>query len=140
MNTSYYQIYGQIARNLPEAQFLKNKWSVTLIGSHWWVWESYWITQYVLGKHHELIDPHFDPKFKQPVNTKNVVFIDDEKFLDTLSHKVKSDNFVRIRGLNNQSSIKATFLDNVTANDNGVYPNNIFSIMILNENHPTGKW
>ena len=76
VNTSYYQIYGQIARNLPDPNS-KNNESVTLIGSHWWVWDSYWITQSVLGKHHELIDPHFDPKFKQPVNTKNVLFIDD---------------------------------------------------------------
>jgi Dolichyl-phosphate-mannose-protein mannosyltransferase len=138
VNTSYYEIYGEIARNLPDLNS-KNNQSVTLIGSHWWVWDSYWITQYVLGKHHALIDPHFDPKFKQPVNTKDVIFIDDEKFLDSISHRVKSDNFDQIRKLHNQSTIKATFFDNVTSTDNGIYPNNIFSIMILNENHPTGK-
>lgn len=138
VNTSYYEIYGEIARNLPDPNSENNE-NVTLIGSHWWVWDSYWITQYVLGKHHALIDPHFDPKLKQPVYTKNVIFVDDEKFLDYISRKVKSDNFDRIKELHNQSRIIATFFDNVTSNDNGVYPNNIFSIMILNENHPTGK-
>ena len=68
-----------------------------------------------------------------------MIFIDDEKFLDSISRKVKSDNLPRIKQLYNESSINFTFFDNVTSGDNGVYPNNIFSIMILNENHPTGK-
>jgi hypothetical protein len=92
-----------------------------------------------LNKDHKLIDPHFDPNFKIPVTTKNVIFIDDQKFLGSISRKVKSDNLRHIKELSNESSIKATFFDNVTSGDNGVYPNNILSIMILNENHPTGK-
>jgi len=68
-----------------------------------------------------------------------VIFIDDEKFLDSISRKVKSDNLGHIKQLYGESSVTGTFFDNVTSGDNGVYPNNIFSIMILNENHPTGK-
>jgi len=112
---------------------------VTVIGSHWWVWDSYWITKYILKKDHKLIDPHFDSNFKLPITTKNVIFVDDEKFLNDISRKVKSDNLVRIKQLFNESTINSTFYDNVTSSDNGIYPNNIFSIMILNENHPTGK-
>jgi len=141
VNDSYYKIYATIAENIPGVSNANDMQhgNVTVIGSHWWVWDSYWITQYILNKDHKLIDPHFDPNFKIPVTTKNVIFIDDEKFLDSISRKVKSDNLPRIKQLDNESSIKATFFDNVTSGDNGVYPNNILSIMILNENHPTGK-
>jgi hypothetical protein len=141
VNDSYFKIYATIAENIPgvsNANDVQNG-NVTVIGSHWWVWDSYWITQYVLNKDHKLIDPHFDPNFKIPVTTKNVIFIDDQKFLGSISRKVKSDNLRHIKELSNESSIKATFFDNVTSGDNGVYPNNILSIMILNENHPTGK-
>jgi Dolichyl-phosphate-mannose-protein mannosyltransferase len=141
VNRSYYKIYAIIAENIPNVSNGNEKQmgNVTVIGSHWWVWDSYWITQYVLKKDHKLIDPHFDPNFKLPVTTKNVIFIDDEKFLDSISRKVKSDNLPLIKQLYNESSINSTFFDNVTSGDNGIYPNNIFSIMILNENHPTGK-
>jgi hypothetical protein len=141
VNSSYFKIYAFIAKNIsdiPNSNEEQNA-NVTVIGSHWWVWDTYWITQYVLNKDHKVIDPHFDPKFKLPVTTKNVTFIDDEKFLDDISRNVKSDNLLRIRQLLDESSVISTFFDNVTSNDNGMYPNNIFSIMILNENHPTGE-
>ena len=141
VNSSYYKIYATIAENILDVSNANEKQigNVTVIGSHWWVWDSYWITQYVLKKDHKLIDPHFDPNFKLPVTTKQVIFIDDEKFLDSISRKVKSDNLGHIKQLYGESSVTGTFFDNVTSGDNGVYPNNIFSIMILNENHPTGK-
>lgn len=140
VNSSYYKIYATIAENISnDANSSGGKGNITVIGSHWWVWDSYWITQYVLNKEHKLIDPHFDPKFKLPVTTKNVIFIDDEKFLDDISKNIESDNLLQIRQLHDESAVIATFFDNVTSNDNGIYPNNIFSIMILNENHPTGQ-
>jgi hypothetical protein len=140
VNSSYYKIYASIAENISDAQNSNEQnANLTVIGSHWWVWDSYWITQYVLNKDHELIDPHFDPRFKLPVTTKNVILIDDQKFLDSISRNVQSDNLLRIRQLHDESSIMSKFFDNVTSKDNGMYPNNIFSIMILNENHPTGE-
>ncbi len=138
VNGSYFKVYASIAENIPSPKKGQTT-NVTIIGSHWWVWDSYWINRYVLDKDYELIDPHFDPKFKLPVTTKNVIFIEDEKFLDSISKDVKSDNLLRIRQLHAESSIINRFFDNVTQNDNGVYPNNIFSIMIANENRPTGE-
>jgi hypothetical protein len=140
VNSSYFKIYAFVAKNIsdiPNSNEEQNA-NVTVIGSHWWVWDTYWITQYVLNKDHKVIDPHFDPKFKLPITTKNVTFIDDENFLGDISRNVKSDNLFRIRQLHDESSVISTFFDNVTSNDNGMYPNNIFSIMILNENHPVG--
>ncbi len=140
VNRDYYKIYASIAKSMPDISNVNENRSanLTVIGSHWWIWDSYWITQYVLDKDHELIDPHFDPKFKLPLTTKNVVFIDDEKFRDSISKNVESDNLLRIRQLHDESITISAFFDNVTGNDNGMYPNNIFSIMILNENRPTG--
>ena len=140
VNSSYFKIYASIAQNIsdiPNSNGQENA-NVTVIGSHWWVWDSFWISQYVLKEHYDLIDPHFDPKYKLPVKTKNVIFIEDEKFLDAISKNVQSDNLVRIKQLIGESRVVSTFFDNVTSYDNGIYPNNIFSIMILNENHPTG--
>lgn len=141
VNTSNFKIYASIAQNISDIPSSNGQQdaNVTVIGSHWWVWDSYWITQYVLKDHHELIDPHFDPKYELPVKTKNVVFIDDEKFIDAISKNVQSDNLLHIKQLRNESRLVSTFFDNVTSNDNGIYPNNIFSIMILNENHPRGE-
>ncbi|HKQ22481.1 MAG TPA: hypothetical protein VJS91_10610, partial [Nitrososphaeraceae archaeon] len=53
--------------------------------------------------------------------------------------KLDSSNLLRIRQLHGESHSIATFYDNVTRNDNGMYPNNIFSIMIANENRPLGE-
>ncbi|HXW11964.1 MAG TPA: hypothetical protein VD694_04320 [Nitrososphaeraceae archaeon] len=141
VNNSYYEIHAAISANIQKISTFSGEQSgnLTVIGSHWWVWASYWITQYVLNNDYKLIDPHFDPRFKLPVTTDNVVFIDDEKFIDSISRNVESDNLLDIKQLHDESSIITTFFDNVTSNDNGVYPNNIFSIMINNENHPTGE-
>ena len=140
VNSSYYRIYASIASNIPDVSNASgNNSNVTLVGSHWWVWSSYWITQYVLGKHHELVDPHLDPNFKLPLTTKNVIYIDDNKFLESISRKVQSNSLYQIKKLHDESAIRSTFIDNVTSADDGRYPNNIFSIMILNENHPVGQ-
>jgi hypothetical protein len=135
VNSPYFKIHAAIASSIPEG---KNS-NVTVIGSHWWIWNSYWISHNVLGKQYEIIDPHFDSNFKQPLTTKNVLFIEDSKFLDSISRKVQSNNLIQIRKINDEARINSTFFDNVTMADNNRYPGNIFSIMILNENHPIGQ-
>lgn len=135
VNSGQFIIYSNIARNLVNA----NNSNVTVVGSHWWDWNSYWITQYILDEKHDVIDAHFDPLFRQPLKTGKVLFIDDEKFLDTLSRNIKGQNFQEIRLKHENSTLIGSFLDNVTRYDNGQYPYNIMSIMILNENHPVGK-
>ena len=78
VNAPYFKIYSAIAENLNTAKKTSSE-GVTIAGSDWWVWDSYWITQYVLGLPHEVIDPHFDPFFKQPIKTKSILFVDDPK-------------------------------------------------------------
>jgi len=135
VNSGQFIIYSNIAENLVNA----NNSNVTVVGSHWWDWNSYWITQYILDEKHDVIDAHFDPLFRQPLKTGKVLFIDDEKFLDTLSRNIKGQNIQEIRLKHENSTLIGSFLDNVTRYDNVQYPYNIMSIMILNENHPVGK-
>ena len=138
VNSGQFAIYSSIARNLAGPANTNNT-AITLIGSHWWDWNSYWITQYVLNEKHDVIDPHFDPQFRQEVKTKKVLFIDDEKFLSRIARDLRGENIKEIRSMHNNSTIVGTYLDNVTKYDNGQYPYNIMSIMILNENHPVGE-
>lgn len=138
VNSSHYSIYATIAQQIPGSPDKANS-NTTVIGSHWWLWDSYWITQYVLDKPHELIDPHFDPKFKKQIQTENVLLIEDPNFLQSISRRLNSDNLREIRLLNNESKEIETFIDNVTSHTNQNYPYNTLPIMIWNENHPTGK-
>lgn len=138
VNSSYYNVYATIAQQIPSTSN-KVQANVTVIGSHFWVWDSYWITQYVLDKPHYLIDPHLDSKFKKQVQTNNVLFVDDPIFLKSISRKINSENLNMIRKIHNNSVEIASFIDNVTSRTTDSYPYNALPIMISNEGHPTGK-
>jgi hypothetical protein len=138
VNSSYYKVYASIAQQLP-TRYNNTQANVTIIGSHFWVWDSYWITQFVLDKPHMLIDPHLDSKFKEPVQTNKVLFVDDPIFLKSISRKINSDNLIKIREMHNSSVQIASFMDNVTKRTTDSYPYNALPIMISNEGHPTGK-
>jgi hypothetical protein len=135
VNSGQFKIYSGIAQNLADA----NGTSITLIGSHWWDWNSYWITQYVLNQKHDVFDAHFDPQFRQDVKKDKILFVDDAKFIDRLERNIRGENIREIRSIHDNSTVVGTYLDNVTSYDNGKYPYNIMSIMILNENHPVGE-
>ncbi len=138
VNSEYYKVYASITQNLPSTTNNKAV-NVTLIGSHWRVWDTYWITQPILNKTHYLIDPMFDRKLDQPLKTDNVLFVGDSNFLAVLSRNIKSSNFKTINNLFNTSHTLASFMDNVTSKNNGHYPYNILSNMIENENRPLGE-
>jgi hypothetical protein len=138
VNSSYYKIYATIAEKIPDTTNGVTT-NTTLIGGHFWVWDSYWITQYVLDKPHQWIDPKFDPDFKQKIKTDKVLFVGDPLLVDSLSRRVNSENIRQIRELYNESKEIASFTDNVTSHASGNYPYNTLPIMIWNEAHPTGK-
>ena len=138
VNSNYYKIYAAVVEKIPgEAEQQDGK--ITLIGSHWWVWDTYWIAQYILDKPYYWIDPHLDSKFKDKILTKKVLIVGDPIFVNSLSRRIDSDNLRQIRSLYNESSVLATFYDNVTSQTKGYYPYNTLPIMIWNENHPTGN-
>jgi hypothetical protein len=137
VNSDYFRLYTAIAEKIPEANQENEK--ITLVGSHWWVWDSYWISKFVLNKPYDWIDPHLDPKFKAKILTDNVLIVGDPIFVDSLSRRINSDTLRQIRELYNESTAIASFPDNVTSHTKMYYPYNTLPIMIWNENHPTGK-
>ena len=138
VNSDYYKIYAAVVEKIP-GEDEQQDGKITLIGSHWWVWDTYWIAQYILDKPYYWIDPHLDSKFKDKILTEKVLFVGDPIFINSLSRRIDSDNLRQIRSLYNESSVLATFNDNVTSQTKGYYPYNTLPIMIWNENHPTGN-
>jgi Dolichyl-phosphate-mannose-protein mannosyltransferase len=137
VNSDYFRLYTAIAEKIPQGEHEDEK--ITLIGSHWWVWDSYWIAQYILHKPYAWIDPHLDPNFKDKILTNKVLILADPIFVDSLSRKINSDNLRQIRNLYNETAFIASFTDNVTSQTKAYYPYNTLPMMIWNENHPTGK-
>jgi hypothetical protein len=132
VNSANYTIHASIAESLPSDN------NVTMIGSHWWDWNTYWSTNLVLHKDHAMIDPFFDRNFNSPVNTSKVLFIDDPIFREALSSKIRGVDTNEIRRLYNLSSPVLEIVDNVTSNVPASYPFNALHTMIENENHPQG--
>jgi hypothetical protein len=137
VNSDYFKLNAAIAKKIPEDNRENEK--ITLVGSHWWVWDSYWTSQFILHKPYAWIDPHLDPKFKDKILTDKVLIVADPIFVESLSRKINSDNLRQIRNLNNESTAIGSFTDNVTSHTKAYYPYNTLPIMIWNENHPTGK-
>ncbi len=138
VNSDYFKIYAAITEKIPDKADQQDG-KITLIGSHWWVWDTYWIAQYILNKPYYWIDPHLDSKFKDKILTEKVLIVGDPIFVNSLSRRIDSDNLRQIRALYNESSVLASFNDNVTSQTKIYYPYNTLPIMIWNENHPTGK-
>src|SRR5439155_12555353 len=163
VNSSFFQVYAFVVQHLPQNDGGgsnnnndKNVYSnsniskVTLLGRHYWVWNTFWIPKYVFHKDLVIIDPLFDPHFKTPIRTEKILFIGDGLF----RHKVLSPNvFVHIiiPGSNvtelteatdllyNNSTKIASFIDNVISYDSKKYPYTSMASMILNEHRPLGR-
>jgi len=114
VNSDYYKIYAAVVEKIPDKAEQQDG-KITLIGSHWWVWDTYWIAQYILDKPYYWIDPHLDSKFKDKILTEKVLIVGDPIFVNSLSRRTDSDNLRQIRSLYNESSVLATFNDNVTS-------------------------
>jgi len=155
VNSSFFQVYAFVVQHLPQnggsgGSSDNNNNKVTILGSHWWAWNTFWIPKYVFHKDLVIIDPRFDPNFKTPIRTEKILFIGDGLF----RHKVLSPNvFVHIiiPGSNvtelteatdllyNNSTKIASFIDNVISYDSKKYPYTSMASMILNEHRPLGR-
>jgi hypothetical protein len=133
VNSANYKIYTAIAEKIPP------NGNVTMIGSHWWEWDTYWITKFIMHKDHVLMDPMFDPSFRSPVTTQKVLFVDDPRFEEDISHSIRGSNILEVKHLLDQSRPFSAFNDNMTSNTPTYYPFNILKTMVENENHPQGK-
>ena len=132
VNSSFFQVYAFVVQHLPQNggssdSNNNNNNKVTMLGSHWWVWNTFWIPKYVFHKDLVIIDPRFDPDFKTPIRTEKILFIGDGIF----RHNVLSPNIfvhiiipgsnvteriVSIQNLYKDSSKIGSFVDNVALN------------------------
>ena len=155
VNSSFFQVYAFVVQHLPQNggssdSNNNNNNKVTMLGSHWWVWNTFWIPKYVFHKDLVIIDPRFDPDFKTPIRTEKILFIGDGIF----RQKVLSPNiFVHIiipgsnvTGLTeaidllyNNSTKIASFIDNVISYDSKKYPYTSMASMIIHEHRPLGR-
>jgi len=138
VNSDYYKIFAAVVEKIP-SKAEQQDGNITLIASHWWVWDTYWIAQFILDKPYYWIDPHLDSKFKDKILTEKILFVGDPIFEDSLTRRIDSDSLRQIRSIYNESSVLGTFSDNVTSQTKNYYPYNTLPIMIWNENHPTGN-
>jgi hypothetical protein len=142
VNLSYFNIDSQIVQHIPDNS------KVTIIGSHWWIWNNLWISQYVFHKNFDFIDPHFDPFFKRPVESQNVMFIVDRVFAhDTLLRNPFIITKTNLDGVNHIERISTLFRNThpvAYAIDNALvsagqrynpyqYPHTSMQVMVENE-------
>src|SRR5207244_3615218 len=91
VNSSFFQVYAFVVQHLPQSSGSSDSSNnndnnnndnnkVTLLGRHWWVWNTFWISKYVFHKDLVIIDPSFDPDFKIPIRTEKILFIGDGIF------------------------------------------------------------
>ena len=138
VNSSFFQVYAFVVQHLPQNSGSSDSSNnndnnnndnnkVTLLGRHWWVWNTFWISKYVFHKDLVVIDPSFDPDFKTPIRTEKILFIGDGIF----RHKVLSPNIfvhiiipgsnvterlVSIQNLYKDSTKIGSFVDNMAVN------------------------
>lgn len=145
VNSSFFDIYAAIMQHSDNSNTTDNG-KVTMIGSHWWLWSSYWIPSYVFHKNIAFIDPHFDPFFRQPLESKKILFIADQSFRDqTLSRNlfvltVSNGGFhiERLKSLYRNTATVASVVDNLGPYDSTKFPYTSIPVMILLENRGLG--
>ena len=141
VNASYFNIDSLIVQHIPDNS------KVTIIGSHWWIWNNLWVSQYIFHKNFEFIDPHFDPFFKKAVESQNVLFISDRTFAQAIS----KDPFVITKTSNGVDHIERIFtlyrnthpiayvIDSTGRYNNSYqYPYTSLQVMVENENRGQG--
>ena len=141
VNASYFNIDSLIVQHIPDNS------RVTIIGSHWWIWNNLWVSQYIFHKNFEFIDPHFDPFFKKAVESQNVLLVSDRTFAQAIS----KDPFVITKTSNGVDHIERIFtlyrnthpiayvIDSTGQYNNPYqYPYTSLQVMVQNENRGQG--
>ncbi|HET7285314.1 MAG TPA: hypothetical protein VFI70_11570, partial [Nitrososphaeraceae archaeon] len=104
VNASYFNIDSLIVQHLPDNS------KVTIIGSHWWLWNNLWVSQYIFHKNFDFIDPHFDPFFRKPVENQYIMFIADRTFAyETLSRNPFIITKTNVGGVNHIERISTLY-------------------------------
>lgn len=149
VNASFFEIYAAILQHMPfssNSRIIDNSTTVDMIGSHWWLWNAVWIPKYVFHKNIDLIDPHFDPFFKKPIESKKLLFIVDQSFIhETLRRNpfvLTTNNagfhIERLDSLYMNTAAIRSIVDNLGPYDSTEFPYTSIAVMILLENRGLG--
>jgi len=140
VNASYFNIDSLIVQHIPDNS------KVTIIGSHWWIWNNLWVSQYIFHRNFDFIDPHFDPFFKKAVESQNVLLISDRTFAQSIS----KDPFVITKTSNGVDHIERIFtlyrsthpiayvIDSTGPYNPYQYPYTSLQVMVQTENRGQG--
>jgi hypothetical protein len=163
VNISYFNIYSFIVQHLPDDRNnistttsvaakpaiddASNDNKVTVLSSHWWIWNAFWTSKYVFHKDFDFIDPHFDPHYRSPIKTEKILFVADGPLTRNLGLRVSlgnnssnTDYSAPMQLLYDESDKIAKFTDNVTSVYNNTrYPFSSIPNMILGEDRGVGK-
>jgi hypothetical protein len=168
VNNSYFNIYSFIVQHLPEdintisatanaaskpvtdvIDDTNNDNKVTVLSSHWWIWNSFWTLKYIFHKDFDFIDPHFDPHYRSPIKTEKILFIADRPLKRIITRNLvlhvslgnnNTDYTAPIQLLYGESDKIATFNDSAIPNYNNTrYPFSGIPNMILGENRGVGR-
>ena len=140
VNASYFNIDSLIVQHIPDNS------KVTIIGSHWWIWNNLWVSQYIFHKNFEFIDPHFDPFFKKAFESQKVLLISDRTFAQAIAKDpfviTKTSNGVdhieRIFTLYRNTDPIAYVIDSTGRYNPYQYPYTSLQVMVQNENRGQG--
>jgi hypothetical protein len=149
VNASFFDIYAAILQHMPSSsnsRIVDNSITVYMIGSHWWLWNAVWIPSYVFHKNIDLIDPHFDPFFKKPIESKKLLFIVDQSFIHQtlrrnpfiLTTNSAGFHIYRLESLYINTAKVATMVDSLGPYDSTKFPYTNIPVMILLENRGLG--
>ena len=166
VNNTYFNIYSFIVQHLPDRNAIStttdaaakpvtdviddtnNGNKVTVLSSHWWIWNSFWSSKYIFHKDFDFIDPHFDPHYSSPIKTEKILFIADRALKRIITRNLvlhvssgnNTDYTAPIQLLYGESDKIATFNDSAIPNYNNTrYPFSGIPSMILGENRGVGR-
>jgi hypothetical protein len=169
VNGQYFNIYSFIVQHLPEdintistttnaatklvtdaIEDTNNDNKVTVLSSHWWIWNFFWTSKYIFHKDFYFIDPHFDPHYRSPIKTEKILFIADRPLKRIITRNLvlhvslgnnnNTDYSAPVQLLYGESDKIGTFKDSVIPNyNNTIYPFSGIPNMILGENRGVGR-
>jgi hypothetical protein len=167
VNNPYFNIYSFIVQHLPDRNTIStttdaaakpvtdviddtnNDNKVTVLSSHWWIWNSFWTSKYIFHKDFDFIDPHFDPHYRNPIKTEKILFIADRPLKRIITRNLvlhvslgnnSTDYTAPIQLLYGESDKLATFNDSIIPNYNNTrYPFSGIPNMIFGENRGVGR-
>jgi len=148
VNNSYFDIYASVVKQITKSNNTDvgfNKF--TVIGNHWWIYNTLWIPVYVFDKNFEFVEaPDVDNSDNKVMTDKGIVMIVDNPLRDKIGNTHLSNITAKypkpgavIGNAYDLTRELTSYIDSVNPSNQTSYPYNSLSIMIADERRPIGK-